>query len=56
MLRADRHGLLVAAGIGSVLLRDVQLEGKRRLPAGEFLRGFPVQPGALLRSTELSSG
>jgi methionyl-tRNA formyltransferase len=48
VLRADRHGLLVAAGEGSVLLRDVQLEGKRRMGAGEFLRGHPVPAGAVL--------
>lgn len=52
VLRADRHGLLVAAGIGSVLLRELQLEGKRRLPAGEFLRGFHVEPGTRLRSAD----
>ncbi len=48
VLRADRHGLLVATGEGSVLLRDVQLEGKRRMSAGEFLRGHAVATGTML--------
>ncbi len=48
VLSADRRGLLVGAGQGAVLLREIQLEGKRRMSAGEFLRGHPVAPGTLL--------
>lgn len=48
VLRADGRGLLVAAGEGSVLLREVQLEGKRRMAAGEVLRGHPVAVGAVM--------
>jgi methionyl-tRNA formyltransferase len=50
VLRADERGVLVGAGAGAVLLRDVQLEGKRRMSAGEFLRGHPVPPGTRLSS------
>ena len=32
--------VLVATGRGTLRLDEVQLEGKRRLPAAEFLRGF----------------
>ena len=32
--------LLVATGRGTLRLEEVQLEGKRRMKAGEFLRGF----------------
>ena len=32
--------LLVASGRGALRLEEVQLEGKRRMPAAEFLRGF----------------
>ncbi len=48
VLRADERGLLVGAGAGAVLLRVVQLEGKRRMSAGEFLRGHLVAPGVVL--------
>jgi methionyl-tRNA formyltransferase len=48
VLRADGRGLLVAAGEGALLLRQVQLEGKRRMSAGELLNGHPVKPGVLL--------
>ena len=45
VLWADKRGVLVAAGKGAVLLRDVQLEGKRRMPVGVFLLGHPIRPG-----------
>lgn len=45
VLRADKRGILVAAGEGSVLLTEVQLEGKRRMPVADFLPGHPVAPG-----------
>jgi len=48
VLRADEHGIVVGAGHGAVLLRDIQLEGKKRMPAGDFLRGHPLAPGAVL--------
>ncbi len=48
VLRADKRGILVGAGRGAVLLRDIQLEGKKRMMAGEFLRGHPVTLGTML--------
>lgn len=48
VLRADAQGLLVAAQGGAVLLSDIQLEGKRRMNAGEFLRGHSIAPGTVL--------
>jgi methionyl-tRNA formyltransferase len=48
VLKSGPDGLLVAAGSGSVLVREVQLEGKKRMEAGEFLRGHSVEPGTLL--------
>jgi len=47
--RATEEGLLVGCGEGTtLLLREVQLEGKRRVPASEFLRGNPLPEGAVL--------
>jgi len=40
ILRSDRE-LIVAAGESALSLGDVQLEGKRRMSAQEFARGFP---------------
>ncbi|HEY0878077.1 MAG TPA: methionyl-tRNA formyltransferase [Zeimonas sp.] len=38
--------LVVACGDGAVELTELQKPGGRRLPAGEFLRGFPIRAGA----------
>jgi len=51
VVRADEHGIVVGAGHGAVALREIQLEGKKRMPAGEFLRGHPISPGAMLGGT-----
>jgi methionyl-tRNA formyltransferase len=48
VLRADARGILVGCGSGAILLRDVQLEGKRRMSARDFLTGRPLAPGAML--------
>jgi methionyl-tRNA formyltransferase len=48
VLRADGDGLLVATPDGAVLLQEIQLEGKRRMPVGEFLRGHPIAVGTIL--------
>ena len=48
VLRADADGLLVAAQEGAVLLGELQLEGKRRMSAGEFLRGHALPLGMIL--------
>lgn len=54
VLSVERRGLLVAAGTHSVWLGEVQLEGKRRMRAAEFLRGTPVQSGIVLGDCALS--
>lgn len=41
-------GLWVGTGDGSVLITDLQLEGKKRMEAKEFLRGHPVPAGTKL--------
>ena len=48
VMRADKRGILVGARDGAVLLRDVQLEGKKRMSARDFLLGHPVAPGTVL--------
>ncbi len=48
VLYASAHGILVGCGSGSVLLREIQMEGGRRMAAGDFLRGRPAPPGTIL--------
>ncbi len=44
-----KNGILkIRCGTGSVLLQEIQLEGKRRMSTEEFLRGYPVQAGDIL--------
>jgi len=45
VLAADAGGVVVACGEAALRLLELQRPGSRRLPAGEFLRGFPVIPG-----------
>jgi methionyl-tRNA formyltransferase len=42
------RGPVVGTGAGGLLLLEVQLEGKRRLPADEFLRGTQLSVGSIL--------
>jgi len=37
----------IETGKGSYLLKEVQLEGKRRMSARDFLSGHPVQAGTV---------
>jgi len=48
ILGLAKRGLIVGTGTGSVLLLEVQLEGKRRMSASEFVRGFPLPVGSTL--------
>ena len=38
-------GIEVACGQDALLLQEVQLEGKKRMPASEFLKGHPIRAG-----------
>jgi len=42
------RGLHVATGRGSLYVGEVQLEGRKKLPAADFLRGTVLNPGVVL--------
>ena len=42
------EGLLVETAKGVIMVKALQLAGKKRLRASDFLRGFPLNPGTLL--------
>lgn len=48
ILRTDRDSITVAAGRGALCIRELQLEGKKRMSAHDFLLGIRVQPGEIL--------
>jgi methionyl-tRNA formyltransferase len=50
ILQADKTGLVVACGQGSLRIHELQLEGGRKLTAAEYLAGHPLQPGTKLGS------
>ncbi|OEZ62747.1 MULTISPECIES: methionyl-tRNA formyltransferase [unclassified Duganella] len=44
VLSADaQHGIVVACGSGSLRLTELQKPGGKRLPAAEFIKGFPLE-------------
>lgn len=50
VLDAEQNGIRVAAGKGYLVLKEIQLEGKKCLPVREFLLGHPVETGTVLGS------
>ena len=48
VISASSDGILVKAGIGQVMITELQLQGAKRLRAAEFLRGTPVPAGTAL--------
>jgi methionyl-tRNA formyltransferase len=48
ILQADKEGIIVACGQNALRITELQREGGRRLPAGEFLAGNPLRSGEKL--------
>jgi len=48
VLQADKRGLLVACGINTLLIKEIQPEGKKRMAVKSFLCGHPITAGTLL--------
>jgi methionyl-tRNA formyltransferase len=47
----DGHGIGVACGDGRLEITELQRAGGKRLPAAEFLRGFPLEAGERFTAT-----
>ena len=45
ILAADANGIVVACGQGALQLLELQKPGGKRLPAAQFLQGFPLKAG-----------
>jgi methionyl-tRNA formyltransferase len=48
VIRVGSRGIVIACGNGALLLLEIQLEGKRRMAAMEFVRGFALPVGTAL--------
>lgn len=49
VLAVDTNGVTVACGEQALLLTELQKPGGKRLPASNFLQGFPIQVGQRLQ-------
>lgn len=54
VLQADAQGVVVACGEGALCLNQLQKPGGKRLPAGDFLRGFTLSAGQMFALPESS--
>jgi methionyl-tRNA formyltransferase len=48
LLRADKRGLLIVCGKDTLLVKEIQPEGKKRMTVEAFLCGCSLEPGTLL--------
>ena len=55
ILRADKHGIVVATGQGALNILVLQREGGRRVTAAEFLAGCPLTPGQRLGELKIQN-
>lgn len=47
LLAAGSEGVVIACGEGAIAALEMQRQGSKRLGAGEFLRGYPLEVGGL---------
>lgn len=48
ILKAEKDSILVSCNPGTLNLREVQIQGRKRLKTADFLRGFQLIEGAVL--------
>lgn len=48
LILADREGLLIATGHNMLLIKEIQPEGKKRMPVSAFLCGHALPAGLVL--------
>lgn len=52
ILSVEKDSVIVAAGEGAIRLLELQIEGKKRMPAHDFLLGVRLEPGEILEAPE----
>ena len=48
VLEANDEGITVACGNGSVIIKDIKIEGKKMMSVSDFLRGHKIEKGTFL--------
>jgi methionyl-tRNA formyltransferase len=51
ILLADKEGLLISTGKDSLLIRELQPEGKKRMTVESFLCGYPLKPRSRFKNS-----
>lgn len=49
IIKAGKDGIFVQTGDGILVLTEVQMEGKKRMPVEAFLNGYPVEAGTYFK-------
>ena len=52
VVRTDKTGLYIQTGDKVLCVKDLQLEGKKRMEAGAFLRGYEIPEGTRLKDSK----
>ncbi len=55
IIKLDKQGIHVASTKGAVVIKELQLEGRKKMSASEFLRGYPLKVGQYFVSKPLVS-
>lgn len=50
IMELRKDSLVVATGDGALVIKELQLEGKKRMTTDAFLRGYSLAPGTILRT------
>ena len=56
MVKADKQSLVIQTGVDRLSLEEVQLEGKKRMPVADFLRGFTIENLSLIHIFCIKTG
>lgn len=48
IVEITKNAIIVKTGEGAIALKEVQLEGKKRMSVDAFLRGYPIETGIIL--------
>ena len=48
IVEADKNGIVIACGKGSIVVKSLQMPGKRTMTADEYLRGNSIEKGTVL--------
>ena len=50
IVKVEKDGFCVQTGTGLIKVLSLQIPGKKRMDAGAFLRGYPMEEGTVLSS------